>query len=130
MMSNILIKKPIISEKSFNLAADGVYTFLVDLSSGKKQIAREVEELFKVDVISVNIVNIPGKVKRVKKGYGKRSDIKKALVRIKKGQKISIFEVEENKKQKTQKEMKSRDSKTKMDKNNADSNIAKEKNAN
>ena len=130
MMSNILIKKPIISEKSFNLAADGVYTFLVDLNSGKKQIAREVEELFKVDVISVNIVNIPGKVKRVKKGYGKRSDIKKALVRIKKGQKISIFEVEENKKQKTQKEMKSRDSKTKMDKNNADSNIAKEKNAN
>ncbi len=130
MMSNILIKKPIISEKSFNLAADGVYTFLVDLNSGKKQIAREVEELFKVDVISVNIVNIPGKIKRVKKGYGKRSDIKKALVRIKKGQKISIFEVEENKKQKTQKEMKSRDSKTKMDKNNADSNIAKEKNAN
>jgi len=129
-MSNILIKKPIISEKSFNLAADGVYTFLVDLNSGKKQIAREVEELFKVDVISVNIVNIPGKIKRVKKGYGKRSDIKKALVRIKKGQKISIFEVEENKKQKTQKEMKSRDSKTKMDKNNADSNIAKEKNAN
>lgn len=129
-MSNILIKKPIISEKSFNLAANGVYTFLVDLSSEKKQIAREVEELFKVDVISVNIVNIPGKVKRVKKGYGKRSDIKKALVKIKKGQKISIFEVEEDKKQKTQKEMKAKDSKTKIGKNNIDDNIAKENNAN
>lgn len=35
-MSNILIKKPIISEKSFNLAANGVYTFLVDLSSEKE----------------------------------------------------------------------------------------------
>lgn len=129
-MSNILIKKPIISEKSFNLAADGIYTFLVDLNSGKQQIAREVEWLFKVDVISVNIVNIPGKIKRVKKGYGKRSDIKKALVRIKKGQKISIFEVEEDKKQETQKNMKSMDSKTKRDKNNANSNIAKQKNAN
>jgi large subunit ribosomal protein L23 len=129
-MSNILIKKPIISEKSFNLAANGVYTFLVDLSSEKKQIAREVEELFKVDVISVNIVNIPGKVKRVKKGYGKRSDIKKALVRIKKGQKISIFEVEEDKKQKTQKEMKAKDSKTKIGRNNIDDNLAKENNAN
>lgn len=129
-MSNILIKKPIISEKSFNLAANGVYTFLVDLSSKKKQIAREVEELFKVDVISVNIVNIPGKVKRVKKGYGKRSDIKKALVRIKKGQKISIFEVEEDKKQKTQKEMKAKDSKTKIGRNNIDDNLAKENNAN
>jgi large subunit ribosomal protein L23 len=129
-MSNILIKKPIISEKSFNLAANGVYTFLVDLSSEKKQIAREVEELFKVDVISVNIVNIPGKVKRVKKGYGKRSDIKKALVRIKKGQKISIFEVEEDKKQKTQKEMKAKDSKIKIGRNNIDDNLAKENNAN
>jgi large subunit ribosomal protein L23 len=129
-MSNILIKKPIISEKSFNLAANGVYTFLVDLSSEKKQIAREVEELFKVDVISVNIVNIPGKVKRVKKGYGKRSDIKKALVRIKKGQKISIFEVEEDKKQKTQKEMKAKDSKAKIGRNNIDDNLAKENNAN
>lgn len=129
-MSNILIKKPIISEKSFNLAANGVYTFLVDLSSEKKQIAREVEELFKVDVISVNIVNIPGKVKRVKKGYGKRSDIKKALARIKKGQKISIFEVEEDKKQKTQKEMKAKDSKTKIGRNNIDDNLAKENNAN
>ena len=129
-MSNILIKKPIISEKSFNLAANGVYTFLVDLSSEKKQIAREVEELFKVDVISVNIVNIPGKVKRVKKGYGKRSDIKEALVRIKKGQKISIFEVEEDKKQKTQKEMKAKDSKAKIGRNNIDDNLAKENNAN
>jgi large subunit ribosomal protein L23 len=112
------------------LAANGVYTFLVDLSSEKKQIAREVEELFKVDVISVNIVNIPGKVKRVKKGYGKRSDIKKALVRIKKGQKISIFEVEEDKKQKTQKEMKAKDSKIKIGRNNIDDNLAKENNAN
>ena len=130
-MSNLLIKKPVISEKSFNLASNGVYTFLVDLKSEKKQIAREVEELFKVKVVSVNIVNIPGKVKRVKKGSGKRSDIKKALVKIKKGQKISIFEVEDDKKQKPEKEVKVKNSKTKkIDPTDSENKLVEEKNAN
>jgi large subunit ribosomal protein L23 len=111
-VNNLLIKRPVISEKSFNLAASGVYSFLVDLKSKKKQIAREVEELFKVDVVSVNIINIPGKLKRVKKNFGRRSDIKKALVKIKKGQKISIFEVEDGNKEKSPKEDKVRTSKT------------------
>jgi len=130
-MSNLLIKKPIISEKSFSLAGNGVYTFLVDLKSEKKQIAREVKELFKVDVVSVNIVNIPGKIKRVKKGFGKRSDIKKALVKIKKGQKISIFEVEDDKKKKLQKEVRIHDTKAKkINKNDVEKEVIKEKNAN
>jgi len=96
-MSDLLIKKPVISEKSFNLGAKGVYTFLVSDKSEKKQIAREVKEFFKVDVIDVNMINIPGKIKRTRKGSGRRSDIKKALVKIKAGQKIAIFEIEEEK---------------------------------
>lgn len=97
-MNNLLIKKPIISEKSFGLAAKGVYSFIVDKRSDKKQLAVEVKEVFKVDAVSVNIINIPGKVKRNKKGYGKRSDIKKALIKIKDGQKIAIFEIEDEQK--------------------------------
>lgn len=100
MQSNIKIIRPVISEKSFSLAGRGIYTFIVNKKSGKKQIENEVNKLFKVDAVSVNIVNIPGKVKRAGKKYGKRSDTKKALIRVKPGQKISIFEVEDKKDEK------------------------------
>lgn len=100
-MNNLVIKKPIISEKSFSLAGAGVYVFLVTNSANKKIVAEQVHQMYKVDVEDVRIINIPGKVKRVGKRFGKRSDIKKALVKVKKGQKILIFEEEkkDNKKE-------------------------------
>lgn len=94
-MSNLVIKRPIISEKSFALASTGVYVFLVENSANKRVIATQVHEMYNVDVEEVRIINIPGKVKRSGKKIGRRSDIKKALVKIKKGQKISIFEEED-----------------------------------
>lgn len=93
-MDNLVIKKPVISEKSFALAANGVYVFLVDGSANKKIVATQVHEMYKIDVEEVRIINIPGKVKRVGRKMGRRSDIKKALVKVRKGQKISIFEEE------------------------------------
>ena len=93
-MNNLVIKKPVISEKSFSLAGAGVYVFLVTNSANKKIVAEQVHQMYKVDVQEVRIINIPGKVKRVGKRFGKRSDIKKALVKVKKGQKILIFEEE------------------------------------
>jgi large subunit ribosomal protein L23 len=93
-VNNLVIKRPIISEKSFALASTGVYVFLVTSSANKKIVATQVHELYKVDVEEVRIINIPGKVKRAGRKLGKRSDIKKALVKVKKGQKIAIFEEE------------------------------------
>ena len=92
-----LIKKPIISEKAFSLAGEGVYVFLVARSANKQAIASEIKKRFKVDVVDVRIINIPGKVKRVGRKFGTRSDIKKALVKVKKGQQIAIFETETKK---------------------------------
>lgn len=93
-MNNYLIKKPVITEKSFAASANGVYTFVVDKAANKHEVAKDVHKLFKVDVVDVKIINTPGKVKRAGRKYGKRSDIKKALVKVKKGQTISIFETE------------------------------------
>ena len=64
-------------------------------------IAEEVRKRFKVDVVSVRIINIPGKVKRVGRKYGVRRDVKKAQVVVKKGQQIAIFETEVKENQKS-----------------------------
>lgn len=98
------LKSALISEKSFKLASNGKFSFLVDTKSNKGEVALVCKELFGVDVVSVNIVNIPGKVKRSKTGMGRRSDIKKAIVTLKPGQKIALFELEEKAEKKNSKE--------------------------
>lgn len=103
-MNNTVLKKPLVSEKSFTAASSGVYIFNVKSRANKSIIATEVEKLFKVKVVKVNIINIPGKVKKSGKKFGRRSDIKKAYVKVAKGQKIAIFEEEKksNKEETTQ----------------------------
>jgi large subunit ribosomal protein L23 len=83
--------KPVISEKGFAAQEADKYIFHVSPKSNKAEIAAEVKKLFKVDVVKVNIVSIPGKLKRVGKVFGRRNDVKKAIVTIKKGQKIEEF---------------------------------------
>lgn len=89
-----MIKRPYISEKSMGLTKMGLYTFEVDRNTTKEQIARLVMEMFKVDVETVKTINVKGKTKlqRSRKGYFTTSPIKKALVQVKKGQKIALFE--------------------------------------
>lgn len=90
----IVIKRPVISEKSMKLAAQNLYTFEVDKNADKPLIAKTVSEKFNVKVIGVKIINVKGQLKsqkRVRKTY-KTSGFKKALVQIKKGDKIAIFE--------------------------------------
>lgn len=92
MQNNILLK-PVVSEKAFDGHEAGKYAFHVTKRANKKIVKDEVERLFKVNVEEVRIINIPGKVKRVGKIFGKRNDIKKAIVTVKKGQKIEEFKV-------------------------------------
>ena len=77
-----IIIKPIITEKSMDVLAQGKYTFKVAKDSNKAEIARAVEELFNVQVVKVNTMNVRGRAKRVGRFTGKTAAWKKALVTI------------------------------------------------
>lgn len=85
---------PVISEKSMNLVKSGFYTFEVSSNMTKPEIAKVISDKFKVDVISVRTINIAGKRKmqRSRRLYYSTPATKKAIVQLKKGQKIAIFE--------------------------------------
>jgi large subunit ribosomal protein L23 len=87
-----IIIKPVVTEKSMDLLADNKYTFIVDKNANKTEIKNAVEHIFKVEVDKVYTMNIKGKPKRMGRFEGKRPDRKKAVVALKAGQKIRLFE--------------------------------------
>lgn len=90
----IILKRPIITEKSMMLAKSGLYTFEVDKNATKPQIAKLVALKFNVKALKVKIINVKGRVrsqKKVRKSYTTQG-FKKAMVQVKKGDKIAIFE--------------------------------------
>jgi large subunit ribosomal protein L23 len=84
---------PKISEKAIALAERGIYVFEVPTSTNKIEVAKAVEAAFKVNVTDVNMVITKGKLKRYKQVLGRQKDIKKAMVKVKAGQSITLFEV-------------------------------------
>jgi len=86
-----ILKRPVISEKSFAHAENGKYVFVVSKEANKIELRKAIEKLFKVTVTDVKTVVVKGKVKRVGRKYGKRSDFKKAYVTLKEGDKIEEF---------------------------------------
>jgi len=87
-----MILTPKISEKAVFLAERGIYIFEVPMRANKIEVAKAVEKAFKVDVIDVNIVIAKGKVKSFRRISGRQCDAKKAMVKIKSGQSIALFE--------------------------------------
>ncbi|MEW5952258.1 MAG: 50S ribosomal protein L23 [Bacillota bacterium] len=87
-----IIKKPLVTEKSMDLVQENKYTFIVDPKANKVEIRKAVEELFKVKVTSVNTMNVKGKLKRVRNILGRTPDRKKAIVTVRDGDKIEIYE--------------------------------------
>lgn len=90
----IILKRPIVTEKSMKLSQNGLYTFEVLKNATKPQIVKAVAEKFNVKVLKVKVINVKGKLKqqkRVRKVY-KTEGYKKAMVQVKKGDKIAIFE--------------------------------------
>jgi len=123
-MDTNILKRALISEKSFSKAAEGKFTFIVDRTASKESVAKCIEELFDVNVLFINIANVVGKVKRSKKGLGKRADYKKAVITLKKGQKIDLFEIEKpEEKDKKVKDKKEKTSDKKETKENADTTV-------
>ncbi|MEG1804779.1 MAG: 50S ribosomal protein L23 [Clostridia bacterium] len=93
MNARDIIKKPLLSEKSYDGIAAKKYTFEVDKHATKTQIKLAVEEVFAVKVEYVHTVNCDGKLKRMGKNEGFTPDYKKAIVQLKKESKpIEFFE--------------------------------------
>ena len=89
---NEVLVRPLITEKNTMLSSQGRYTFEVDRRANKPIVRQAVEQAFKVDVTAVNIINVPGKTRRVGRSVGKTSPWKKAVVTLRQGQRIEIFE--------------------------------------
>ena len=89
-----IIIEPVVSEKSYGLIEQGVYTFRVATRASKPEIHDAVEAIWGVKVTKVNTMNRPGKVKRTRgtNRLGKRADTKRALVTLAPGDEIPLFE--------------------------------------
>ncbi len=93
MLSNYrdIIKAPIITEKSANIASDErTYVFKVDVKANKSQIKDAIEKIFNVKVEKVNTVNVHPKKKRVGRYAGMTNKYKKAIVTLVNGNKIDL----------------------------------------
>jgi len=88
-----IIKRPIITEKSYQLMEENKYTFEVDRKSNKLEVKLAVRELFNVEVEKVNIVNVKPKTRRVGRHSGLTRKKKKAIITLAEGQKIADFEM-------------------------------------
>ena len=90
---NILIR-PVVSEKSYSLMDENVYVFVVDPSATKIDVRYAVEQTFGVKVDKVNTLNRKGKVKRNRRTntVGHRADTKRAIVTLREGDSIDLFE--------------------------------------
>ncbi len=85
-----VILSPVITEKATAGSAFNHVTFRVATDATKPLIRAAVEGLFNVKVVSVNTLNVKGKVKRFRGRVGRRSDFKKAIVRLAEGQSIDV----------------------------------------
>ena len=89
---NEVLLAPVVSEKSYSLITDRKYTFKVHKDAHKTQVRRAVEELFGVKVASVNMIHVQSKPKRRGMFRGRRPGWKKAIVELREGETIEIFE--------------------------------------
>lgn len=88
-----ILRYPLVTERSTDLRENlNKIVFVVSPLANKHQIKQAVEETLKVKVAKVNIINVEGKKKRLGRFEGKKSDRKKAVVTLKKGEKLNIFE--------------------------------------
>ena len=92
MEARDILIKPIINEKTTALMEERKYTFRVPLAATKVEIRQAVEQIFKVKVQAVNTMRYEGKMTRLGRTQGRRSDWKKAVVTLKPGETIELFE--------------------------------------
>ena len=87
-----ILRRPLITEKNTALQVQGKYTFEVAGEANKTQVKQAVEKAFKVEVTAVNVMTVPGKTRRVGRQQVLTQSWKKAIVTLKPGDKIELFE--------------------------------------
>jgi large subunit ribosomal protein L23 len=90
-----VIVRPLVTERSTQLKEKGKYSFEVHSNATKQEIKNAVEVIFKkekVEVLKVNTINVPAKIRRFGRNLSKAYRWKKAIVTLKPGQKIELFE--------------------------------------
>ena len=87
-----VLRRPLITEKNTALQAENKYAFEVAGEANKNQIKQAVEKAFKVKVTAVNVMTVPGKTRRVGRQQVLTQSWKKAIVTLKPGDKIELFE--------------------------------------
>ena len=87
-----VLRRPLITEKNTMLQAQGKYVFEIAGESNKQQVRQAVEKAFKVNVLAVNVMTVPGKTRRVGRRQVLTQSWKKAIVTLKSGDKIELFE--------------------------------------
>ncbi len=87
-----VLRRPLITEKNAQLQVQGKYVFEVADEANKNQIKQAVEKSFKVDVTAVNIITVHGKQRRIGRQQVLTPPWKKAIVTLKPGDKIELFE--------------------------------------
>ena len=88
-----VIKRPVLTEKSYDAMGDNKYTFEVAIDANKIEIKKAIETIFGVKVESVNTMRILGKMKRQGRFEGRTAEKKKAIVKLTKdSKKIEFFE--------------------------------------
>ena len=86
-----VLKQAHITEKAARLSENNQYVFQIMPRANKSEVAKAVESYYNVDVIKVNITKVPGKRHRRAKGISQDADMRKAIVKIKAGQKIELL---------------------------------------
>ena len=90
MANKFLLKNPILTEKAVQLTAENKYVFLVEKKANVAEIKKAVKEAYKVDAIGVNMIVVKPKTRRLGRSVGTKPGYKKAIVTLKKGQKIDL----------------------------------------
>lgn len=94
MNSNDIIIKPVISEKTTGMMEENKYVFKVAFKANKLMVKKAINDLFGVKPEKVNVMVVRGKKRRLRFKFGNRSAWKKAIVTLKPGEKIEIFDAQ------------------------------------
>lgn len=88
-----VIRRPLATEKTYVMRSEGTYAFEIHPDANKHQVKEAVEKVFEVDVVAVNVMNIPGKRRRAgRRWIVSRAPMRKAVVRLASGQTIRALE--------------------------------------
>lgn len=87
-----ILVKPLVTEKATNLSGQNKYVFIVSIDANKIEVSKAIEEVYGVNPINVNIIKMKGKQVARGRVAGRRKDFKKAIVTLKKGETIQVYE--------------------------------------